>query len=407
MNLFTLSWNYIKNKKLNTILNTVLLAFGIGIIIFLLLIQKQVKDKFEKDVRGIKMVIGAKGSPLQLILCNIYHIDFPTGNIKLEDAEKIMNNRMFVKKSIPLSLGDSYGASRIVGTTHDYPKHYKAKIGKGRFWSKNKALEATIGAKVAKETGLKIGDTFSSSHGLDGEGESHDENKYTVVGIFKPSQTIIDKLIFTNLKSVWAVHDLPTEPETIELEDGTKEVVDNREITALIITDYTNPIAAINLPRFVNNVGNLQAASPALEVARLYSLIGVGDQVLNAFGLIIILIAVLSIFIALYNALKERQYDLAIMRTLGASRAKLFIQIILEGLILASLGALLGFILGHGAVAYVGGLEDVSDKFEISGLVLVLEEIWIIALIFSVGLLSSIIPAIQTYSIDISRTLSR
>lgn len=426
MNLFLLSWSYIKNKALNTVLNTVLLALGVGIIIFLLLVQHQLQEKFQNDVKGIKLVIGAEGSPLQLILASIYHVDAPTGNIPLNEVEKFSEGP-FIKSSIPLALGDSYKGFRIVGTNHDYPNHYECKLKEGKLWGGN--LEVTIGSEVAKTAKLELGSNFAGAHGIVAAGDevfTHDEFQYTVVGILESSGTVMDRLILTEVESVWKVHEEPEEeseeeegtaseeiPEADSLnresEDETPMVSEEsgRDITSLLVTEYRNPLAAINLPRLVNEVGNLQSASPALEINRLFSLIGIGEQAIQIFAFIIIGIAALSIFIALYNALKERQYDLAIMRTLGASRAKLFTQIILEGLLLSSFGAILGFLLGHGTVAIISGMESVSDKIKLNPWIFLQDELFVLLLIFGVGLIASIIPAIQTYRIDISKTLSR
>lgn len=381
------------------------LAFGVGTIVFLLLVQQQIQEKFTNNIKGVKMVIGAKGSPLQLILCNVYHIDLPTGNIPIAEAQKLQQNRRFVKQSIPLSLGDNYQNYRIVGTNHDYPKHYKAKLAEGRLWKDKSTLEATIGAEVAQKLNLKVGSTFSGAHGLDAEGDKHDDKQYRVVGILKPTRSVLDRLILTSLESVWAVHDLPLTAEAAQ--DSTEGIMqDTREITALLITEYTNPMAAIMLPRIINNMGNLQSASPAWEVNRMFSLIGVGEQVLQAFGFLIIAIALLSIFVALYNALKERRYDMAVMRTLGASQSRLFGQVLLEAFILILLGSSLGILLGHSAVVLIGTWESVSDKIQLSGSVFLIEELWLVLAVFVVGLIAAIIPAWQVYRIDISRTLS-
>ncbi|MDX2305354.1 MAG: FtsX-like permease family protein [Microscillaceae bacterium] len=424
MNLWIISWYYLRNKALNTTLNTILLALGVGIIVFLLLVQKQLSDKFQNDIKGIKMVVGAKGSPLQLILSNVYHIDVPTGNIPLTDANQISRNRFFVKGSIPLALGDSYQGFRIVGTEPSYPKHYQMRLQKGRIWQKT--MEVTIGAEVAELAKLKVGSTFLGAHGLVSAEDAimmHEEKAYKVVGIFAPSNTVLDRLILCNIESVWAVHEehtseVPAADSTTQTDhheshqeaDSTQiasEGDENKEITALLITEYANPLAAINLPRTVNAIGRLQAASPALEITRLFALIGIGEQALQAFALIIIVIAMLSVFIALYNALKERQYDLAIMRTLGASKFKLFSQIILEGIILAALGAMLGLLLGHATVYLISGMEGISDKIKLQAWIFLPEELWVLAAIFTVGLLAAIIPAFQIYRIDISKVLSK
>lgn len=395
MNPFSISWSYIKDKKLTTFLNTLLMALGIGIIVFLLLVQHQIQEKFTNDLKGIKMVVGAKGSPMQLILCNVYHIDNPTGNIPLKKAEEIAQNKMLVKSSIPLAVGDNHQGYRIIGTTLNYPTHYGGTLQTGKWWKKN--MEVVIGADVAKKTKLKVGNRFFGAHGLiEDENLLHKEKKYKVTGILHPTNTVIDRLILTNIESVWEVHE--------HQEDTTKQ---EKEITALLITEYANTMAALMLPRQVNQIDILQAAMPALEINRIFNNIGIGEQILQTFAYIIIAIAALSVFVALYNALKERQYDLAIMRTLGASKFKLLTQTLLEGVLLAAFGGILGFLIGHGTVEFISGMDSVEDKIKLTGFIFLWKETAIILLIFGVGIIASIIPALQIYKIDISETLGQ
>ena len=416
MNLLKLSWSYIRNRRLNTFLNTLLLALGVGTIIYLLLILNQLQHKMEANAKGINLVVGAKGSPLQLVLCGIFHLDNPTGNIKLSDAEKITGNRRLVKKAIPLALGDSYRAFRIVGTTKAYPDHYGCQLAAGQWWQRE--FEATIGSEVAGQGGLKIGDTFFGAHGLDGnEDNAHGEKSYRVAGIMQPSGTVLDRLVLTDIESVWAIHaheeespsGLPPTPSEgggfMAPPSGAGGASADREITSLLIT-YRNPMAALLLPRLVNSQSNLQAASPAMEILRLFDLFGVGAEVVQYFAYVIILIAGLSIFIALYNALKERRYDLAIMRTLGASPGKLFAHIVLEGLLLAVFGGVCGFLLGHAAVELTGRLLSGTSQASLTGWQYLHEETYIFLGVLGVGLAASLLPALQTYRMDISETLA-
>jgi putative ABC transport system permease protein len=405
MNILTIAWSYLRNKALNTTLNLILLALGVGMIVFLMLVQKQIEEKFTNDVKGIKMVVGAKGSPLQLILCNVYHIDNPTGNIPLEEANQIANNRRWVKKSIPLALGDSHEGFRIVGTNHDFPAHYSAKIAEGKLWSDT--MEVTLGAEVARKLKMKVGDTFYGAHGLvkDKEAMKHDEDAFKVVGILAPTNSVEDRVILTSIESVWAVHGDKKKPQS-DTTDSTEVIEKPKEITALLITQYTNPLAALQLPRMVNTQTSMQAASPAIEVTRMFDLLGVGEQVLRIFAYILIFIASLSVFIALLNALKERRYDLALMRALGGSRTVIFSQIILEGVLLAGLGTLIGMCLGHGAVEIISTWESVSDKVQITGWLFLSAEWGIMALMLGVGVLASLLPALQVYRLDIAKTLT-
>ncbi len=413
MNLLVLVWSYLKARPLNTALNIVLLSLGIAVITILLLFNNQLQQKISENSKGIDLVVGAKGSPLQLILCNIFHIDFPTGNINLKEAEKISRNRL-VKKAIPLALGDSYKGYRIIGTNRLYPEIYHAELASGDWWKNT--MDVAVGDNVAHALKLKEGDHFESTHGLTQDGHAHEDQQFVITGIIKRTNTVLDNLILTNVESIWRVHEGHGE-ETDHPEHGDSTFTPSplvpsvplgdstREVTSLLI-QYRSPMGAIQMPRWVNGQSSLQAASPAFETARLFSILGVGVDILKAFAYVLIFISGLSIFIALYNSLKERKYDLAIMRSMGASRGKLLTSILLEGGVLTFLGCILGLAMGHGALIIMQNVVQETQKAGISGLVFLAEE-WIILVgSLLLGLLCAVIPAFQAYRTDISKVLA-
>jgi putative ABC transport system permease protein len=413
MNLFTLSWKYLRDKPLNTFLNVLLMSLGVAIILVLLILNTQLGDSLGKNKRGIDLVVGAKGSPLQLILANVYHIDFPTGNIKLDEAKNLMRNRL-IKSSIPLALGDNYRGFRIVGTNHDYVNLYEGSLASGELWQYN--LECVIGSKVAQQLELKVGDVFFGAHGMSVPDLEHDEASYKVVGVLAPSGAVLDNLILTNIESVWQVHD-HAETDSVDVHDhspvlgsafktGLPLGDEEDEITALLL-QFRSAMGAVQLPRMINSNTNMQAASPAFETQRLFSLLGVGVNMIKSFAYIIIVIAGLSIFISLYNALKDRKYDLAIMRSLGASRTKLFIHVILEGGLITVLGGILGFFLGHGLVEVLVSYYDKSEEIGITGMVIVSNEFTVLVLSVGVGIVAALIPALNAYRTDISKVLAQ
>ncbi len=402
MNLPRLSLAYLKARALNTALNLVLLALGVGTIALLLLASHQIEERMGRDARGIDLVAGAKGSPMQLILSAVFHIDAPAGNIPLAEAKKLAQHRS-VKRAIPLALGDSFRGFRIVGTTHDYVTLYGGEPASGRLWQA--PMEAVLGAQVARATGLGVGGTFVGSHGVAEGGEEHGEYPYAVVGVLKPTGSVLDRLVLTNVESVWFVHVHP------EKHDDPKAVLaqlreDEQEITALLI-QYATPIAAATLPRMINSTSVLQAASPAYESARLFRMLGVGLDVLRAFALVLVAAAGLSIFIALYNAMEERRYDLAVMRMLGASPGKLMRLVLLEALVLALAGALIGLVLGHLLAEVVGAMLAAAQQPPITGAAWLPGELWLVALAAGVGLLAGLVPAWRAYRTDIATTLAQ
>lgn len=428
MNLFLLVWNYLKARPLNTALNIVLLSLGIAVITVLLLFNNQLQEKITKNAKGIDLVVGAKGSPLQLILCNIFHVDFPTGNINLAEAEKIARGRL-VKQAIPLALGDSYRGYRIIGTTHAYAELYNMQLASGEWWKQT--MEVTIGATVAANAQLAIGDNFVSTHGLTTAGHAHDEQQFVVAGILEPSGNVVDNLVLTSVESIWEVHEEHAEGEPHENDDSHHDHEGHeahaqedglsftpsplipsvpagdstKEITSMLIR-YRSPVAAIQLPRTINAQTNMQAASPAFETARLFAILGVGVDIFMTFAYVLIVISALSIFIALYNSLKERRYDLAIMRTMGATRFRLLFSILLEGTLLTLLGSFTGLLLGHGILLILSGTMDDIRHAGISGLVFYAQEWIILAGSLFLGVLCSLIPALQAYRTDISRVLT-
>ena len=156
MNLLKIAWKNVVHKPLNTTLSLVLLSFGVGIISLLLLLEVQLQEQFDRNIKDIDMVLSAKGSPLQIILANVYHIDAPTGNIKLSDARRVMKHP-YIEEAIPLAYGDNYKMFRIVGTEKSYAKHYSMELDEGALWEA--PYEVTVGANVAKTLDLKLGDT--------------------------------------------------------------------------------------------------------------------------------------------------------------------------------------------------------------------------------------------------------
>ena len=396
MNLATLSLSYLRARALSTVLNVLLLAFGVATITLLLLTLHQLQERMGRDARGIDLVAGAKGSPLQVILSAIYHLDIPTGNIPLAQANEVAKHRM-VKKTIPLALGDSYRGFRIVGTGHDYVAHYGGMLAAGRLWEK--PLETVVGAEVAQRLGHAVGSTFTGAHGIAEGGTDHDDAPYRVVGVLAPSGTVLDRLVLTGIDSVWQVHEEHGAA-------GAKAKESDREITALLI-QYATPMAVAILPRYINSKSEMQAASPAIETARLFSVIGVGVDVLRGFALVLILSAGLSLFIALYNALAERRYDLALMRTLGASPGKLMALMLCEGLLLAGLGAALGLVLGHALTEMLGRALTAAQQMSVTGFIWVSGEFWLIIVALVVGIIAALLPAWRAYRTDIAVTLAR
>lgn len=402
MNLVALSLAYLRARPLNAALNVLLLALGVAIITVLLLIATQLEERLTSDAQRINLVVGAKGSPLQLVLATVFHVDVPPGNIKLADAAAISSNRL-VKQTVPLALGDSLRGFRIVGTSPEFLSLYEARVAEGRMWQA--PLQAVIGVDVARTLGLRVGTRFVGTHGLGKEGDAHESSPFAVVGILAPTNSVADRLILTSVESVWLVHMQLTDDEKPE-EALAALTPDEKEITALLV-EYASPLAAMSLPRAINTDTSMQAASPAGEAARLFSILGVGLDVIRAFALVLLVAAGLSTFIALYNALEERKYDLAVMRTLGATPGKLMRLVLFEGLVLGVFGTALGLLLGHLSTELIGAWLAANRQPSVTGLRIVADEAWVAGLALLVAVAAATVPAWRVYRSDVAATLAR
>lgn len=405
MRIFLLSVSNIVMRPLNTSLSLLLLALGVGMISLVLQIDRHVQDKMSKNIRDIDMVIGAKGSPLQLILSAVYHIDAPTGNIDFTQAQKLLKNGL-IEFGIPLSYGDSHNGYRIVGTNHKYIELYGSTLLKGELWSK--PFEVTIGSVVSKRLDLQIGDTFSGAHGLTDGGEIHENDVYKVVGILKQSNSVLDQLILTSSQSVWDTHHDSEEDHQGEHDEHKHEHEadeQHREITAMLI-GFRSPTALIQIPRMINERTSMQAAVPAYEIDRLFGLMGVSVQVIKYIALIIMIVSGLSIFISLYSSLKERHYELALMRTFGATRLQLLWVILQEGLMMTLVGFLFGITCGRIGLFSVSALVETNFHYSLSIWNWAPEESLLFMATVCIGLLASIFPAVQAFRLNISRTLA-
>ena len=397
MKTLSLAWRYLWSRPMAAVLNLLLLSLGLASITFLLLLGHQVSQAFERDLSGIDLVVGAKGSPLQLILSGVLHLDVPTGNVPLP-AVQALEKHPLVASVIPISLGDSFQGFRIVGTSHAYPAHYQAHLAQGSLWQA--PMQAVLGANTARALALKPGDHFVGSHGLGTGGHEHGNLPYTVSGILAPTGSVLDRLILTDTASVWQVHEKATALDA----DDQKILEQERELT-LALVRYRSPLAAVSLPRFINSSTEMQAAAPALEISRLLRMLGVGSEVLRALAGVLLVTAALSVFLALWTAVRERRADLALLRMLGAPPRRVASLLLTEALWLGLLAAALGLALGQGLMALLGQQLSLDQSLLVGGLAWPPSLWWVPGLALGVSLAAAVLPALGAYRVSVQELL--
>ena len=398
MKTLVIAWRYLVSRPLASGLNLLLLTLGLGSITFVILVSTQLDQAFERDLAGVDVVVGAKGSPMQLILAGVFHIDMPSGNIPLTAVQELQKDAR-VGKLIPVSLGDTFRGFRIVGTTVAYADHYAARLASGQMWTQ--AMQAIVGAQVAASTGLTVGNSFIGSHGLGVGGHEHGDTPYQVTGVLAACGCVLDRLVLTATESVWKVHEKATAVD----EEDQKIMEAEREVTLALIT-YKSPLAAVSFPRFVNTTTEMQAAAPAVEVTRLLRMVGVGTDVLRGFGAVLLLTAALSVFIALWSAVRERRGDLAMLRMLGAPPAKVAGLVLCEALLLAAMAVLLGLATGHALAGVAGSWMQAERSLPLTGWIWLPAEWWVPALGFGVAALAALLPAMGAYRLDVTTLLN-
>ncbi|MGB3472431.1 MAG: ABC transporter permease [Erythrobacter sp.] len=431
--MISLALAYLRDRPLTTALNVLLLVIAVAMLVLLLQFGNQANDRFERDARGVDLVVGAKGSPLQLILSSVFHVDQPTGNIPLSSLD-LLRRDPAVGRAVPLALGDNFNGFRIVGTDGSFAELYGTRIANGRTF--DAPLEAVLGATVAADTGATLGQKFIGNHGLadeDGADQGHDHAPFQTVGILEPTGTVVDRLILTSYETVWDVHGI----EQDQHEEHDEESADHHhgaddldhsaepsppprapailqasgnglepELTALLIT-YRNAAGAIRIPAMVNRQTQLQSAIPATETARLLELMGASLDGIRIFAWLLAVTGGLAIFVALLNMARSREGDLALLRVMGASRIQVCATVIMEGVITAALGAVIGWLAAHTLITLARSNFPALADMGLQAWQLMPAEAGLILAVLAIGALAALIPAVRVYNIDPARTLAR
>ena len=397
MNLGRIAYAYARKSPLTTALNLALLTLGVATVTLLLLLTNALDERLKRDAAGVDLVVGAKGSPLQLVLAGIFHVDVPPGNIPLAEITRLRANPL-VSSVVPIAMGDSFRGYHIVGTEPQLLEIYGARLAQGRGWKA--PMEAVLGADVARRSGLAPGASFAGSHGLAEGGEVHAQ-PYRVVGVLEPAGNVVDRMVLTGIESVWRVHEHEAAEHAAAPSDDRA-----REVTMALVR-YATPLAAATLPRQINAETALQSASPAYESARLLTVFGVGSDVIRAFAVFLMIAAGLGMFIALYQAMDRRQYDLAVMRTLGAGRWRVCALLLLESMILAAAGATLGIVLGHALLGLIGRWLPAAASLASGSMRFLSSEAGVVALVLAGGILAALLPAWRAYRLDVATTLAK
>lgn len=427
----------ILSKKLRNFLTIFSILISVMLIICVQNLTTQLKSNVIENAGTYDVLVGANGSATQLVLSSMFYYDVPIGNINISYYENLQKDSRVVKV-VPIGMGDNYNGYKIIGTSEQFfDEEYELK--EGRLFEEEG--EVVIGSTVARATGLKIGSTFAGMHGLTEEGgHEHGDFKYTVVGILAQTRTPSDTAIYTDIHSVWAVHGLEHDHEHEEGEDHDdhdheeleehdehehEEFEENEEheheqehatmashgaessedlITALLVktTSLANQVLVVN---DLNKNTDIQAINPAATLRKLLVTLSAGEIIVTIVAYVSIFLSVIVLFTTMLSASIERRKDISILRALGANRKTVFITILLETLIIAMIGAILGFVIAHIAIGIAGNFTAVNYGINIDGFSVQLSEMFVLVGAVLLSVLAGIIPAVMVYRTDATKYL--
>ncbi|MAR13478.1 MAG: hypothetical protein CL681_26335 [Blastopirellula sp.] len=402
MSFLAMAWRYLRFRWLVTLLTVAGIALGAALVCAVLALHHESERALARDAGLYDLVAGGKGSPLQLVLASVYHLDSPTGNLPYTDYERLRQDPR-VLWAAPIGLGDNYSGYRIVGTEahfFDLPDRNGEpffQVARGQVFVDR--FEVVLGSQVATATGLDIGDSFFGTHGLIDVpgGEVHRDFPYRVSGVLAPTGTAQDRAIFGTLASVWEIHE--TEERLHSAIQGTALLLERpKHETTAILLRLKRPGLRLWMADEIRNRSDGIAAIPINEILRFQrGIIGPVQRALLAVAAAVVAVACLTVLTTLHQAAERRRRDIAILRSLGAVRSEVAALVFTEGLLLTGAGITLGLLLGHGGLALAAdGIRNatglVLDPWRLPSA----EGAAMIAMAFC-GALASLLPAISCY----------
>jgi putative ABC transport system permease protein len=398
-----LAFAYLRRRWGQALLSALVGALGIAAVLTALVGFDALPRAARQAYGGVDLVVGPKGSALDLVLCCALHVADPRGLVSQKEASEAVANPM-MRAAAPIGLGDNVQGWRIVGTTPALLEVYHARIASGAMWTDK--LQAVAGAFAARALNLKLGDSFVGAHGLAAGGEAHDKFPYKVVGILAPTGTVLDRLVLTDIETVRYVHIAQAKAEKEERGSSDEDVGTLAPGAATaVVAAYRVPTAAILMQREIDSKEGLSAASPSLEIARLLGYARPLTVAAEGFGLLLVAIAAVGAAVGLLTALAGRARDLALLRALGAGRASLAMVVFSEAAMIAAGGLAFGALVSYGLLSLAGDVLSEQTGLLLRPQLGIVEIVAVISGTILVTIVAAALPALRAMHTDIEELL--
>ncbi len=404
------------NRKLTLGLTLMSIALSVALLLGVERVRQDAQDSFAQSVSGTDLVIGARTSPVQLMLYAVFHLGDATNNIHWQTYKDIAANPL-VAWTIPISMGDSHHGFPVVGTTTDYFDHFHYGESQPLTFRTGKPFaglfDAVIGAEVADHLGYHIGDKIILSHGMGGIGlAQHADKPFTISGILARTGTPVDRTVHVSLEAIEAIHldwqgGAKIPGFSIPEKYVTKFDLTPKEVTAILV-GLKNRVAVFKMQRFVNNYPDepLLAVLPGIALDQLWQVVGVAERALLAVSGMVVVVGLSGLVAVILASLNERRRELAILRSVGARPLDVFLLLSAEGLFVTLTGTLIGMVLLTALTAGFAPLIQSHYGLLVTPRFISADELGLIGIVVGVSLLASLAPGYGAYRLSLSDGLT-
>jgi len=413
MNFWRIVLRSLKHHRFSSSVAAISIAMGIALLVAVYSFKEQTHNTFTQVGLGVDALLGPKGSPLQIVLNALYHLEEMPGKIKWSYYKEVEKDPLILQ-AIPFAVGHSYGGFRVNAIDPRFLTEFEYLPGKRFSFSEqeggegrafNAPTEAVAGWAAAKALHLQLGNEFSPVCGVREGDPIHETDRLHFVGILAPTGTPHDRAIYIPLETFYLLSGHPVETQKMAKD------MEYREVSGAYIKIRRIRGGALHpgiqgLKYAVNQSDRNQLVIPNEVMPRLFNIIGWVDRVLIAIAAILTVLSALFLFFSLLSALRERRRDLALFRALGATRRTVMGLVIFEALIISLLGGLLGLLIGHGLIGVGAHFIKVETGVAFSGSYLGSADWLVLPGAALVGLLAGLLPAIQAYRLGVLKNLS-
>jgi len=463
MSLWKIAWRSIQQRSLASALTAFSMSLGVALVVAVIVIHGVIEQSFRRGAQGYDLIVGPKGSPLELVLATVYHLGTASGTMPYSVYDELVNGTDFaadVDVAVPLCMGDTFKGFRVIGTIPDifdrveYLDGRKYQFAEGRNFRSEAPFEAVFGAMAARKTGLKAGGKFAPVHGSLAESGQEHRAQFDVVGVLAPTGTPNDRAVFVNIEGFYRMHaaghedagqDAAAAPAGKHEEgkaeakpDAKKEPAEDakpgaakkgalasggdahaahdhdelsdehKRLTAVLVGVNPNvtAIRRVALPKLIAKGLDVQAVAPSEQIDRLLvGIVGNIQLILLILAVMIVIVAGIGIMVSIYNSMSDRRHEIAVIRALGARRATVMVVVLLESILLALGGGAIGLLLGHGLTGVLAPLIADQTGVSVNPLQFQLSELILIPGLIVLASTVGYLPAVVAYRTDVAQSL--